>query len=444
MKNKLLLLTLSSAFLFSSCSVKDETDIYQGSSDMTANLNVDWNAAANKCSTILSTNFLPDNTYFCNEIWWDMAKGADSGQEQFVMGNISLFAQSQAIDVLIDAYNRTSTNDYLSKAKSILTSIYVANGQSYMDSTSYANSEFMGITLLRLYAASKDDAYLSAAKDIFNVVSAAATSKQTNADSIGVATPGAIGVPVSVSQPNKRTTLSNATAVILAEKLFNATNEQTYLDFALHIFSFTEQNLFEGSGQVYESASMDESGTTIQSQDKTSYSANQGAMIGASLALYNHSNDAEAKVQYLKYANLFAEFQTNGSYSSSRQIIYKQFPVFMPDYIELPGAIDRSLMLYRGIFFRYLKDLIEIPNNAEAKTLKTCLDNNVESIWQYGQEDESCLWGTRWYEAPYTGEYISGTDTTDPYISKKVISIEAEVAGATLVEMKAELSNNKN
>lgn len=442
MKNKLLLIALSSVSLFS-CSIKDETDIYHGSSDMTANLNLDWNTAANKCSKILSTDFLPDNTYFCNEVWWDMTQGGDK-TEQFVKGTASLIAQSQAIDVLLDAYNRTGTNDYLSKAESILASVYAANGQSYMDDASYANSEFMGITLLRLYTASKNDAYLAAAKNIFAVITVAATSKQSGADASEQPVSGAIGVPVSASQPDMRTTLSNATAVIFAEKLFNATNDQSCLDFASHIFSFLEQNLFDGSGQVYASVIMDELGTTIQSQDKTSYSAGQGLMIGASLALYNHSSDKDAKAQYLKYANLFAQFQVYGSYSTSRQIIYKQFPVFMPDYVALPGAVDRSLMLYRGIFFRYLKDLIGISDNTDTKTYQICLDNNVESMWVYGQDNESCFWGTRWYEAPYTGEYVSSTDVSDPYVSKKVVSLEAEIAGATLVEMKAELSKNKN
>lgn len=442
-KNKLILITLSSAFLIS-CNDKNIADIYQGSSDMTANLSVNWNDAANKCSSILTKDFLPDNTNFCNEIWWDMSAGANQTKEQYVKGDLSLFAQSQAVDLLIDSYNRTSTADYLTKAKAILASVYVANSNSYADSSSYASSAFMGITLLRMYSASKDQTYLKAAKELYTNIAAAATSKNVKAADLGIADPGAIGVPVSDASLNNRSILSNGASIILAVKLYTLTNEQSYLAFALKVYSFAEQNLFEGSGQTYDSAIMNDLGTSVLSQDKASYSGNQGVMIGACLALYNASKDDNTKAQYLKYANLFANYQAKGSYSSVRQIIYKQYPVFMPDYTSLPGAVNRSLMLYRGIFFRYLRDLIEIPNNDNATTLNLCLTNNVESLWQYGQEKESCLWGTRWYEAPYTGEYVSTTDVTDPYISKKVVSLEAEIAGATLIEMKAEMSQNKN
>lgn len=73
------------------------------------------------------------------------------------------------------------------------------------------------------------------------------------------------------------------------------------------------------------------------------------------------------------------------------------------------------------------------------KLYKTCLINNAESLWLHGQTDENCLWGTRWYEPPYKGEFVSTTEITDPYISRKVIALEAQVAGSMLLEMRAAL-----
>lgn len=451
-KRRLLYFTLLFGIIIASCDENVE-DIYKGSNDMTQQLNVDWNDAANKSTNALMDNFYPDGSrFFGSEIWWDLSAGAVGAQQMFEQGVMSIWSQTQGINVLIDAYQRSNNKNYLSKATSILESVYSENGGSYLSETSHAETEAIGCVLLRLYKVESDqdkrNEYWIAAKEIFKELEKISEVEDVDVEDEEGATViylnGKNGVPTSELEARLRTTSSNATAVIMASQMYHIAKElneveaDNYLQFAKNVLAFCEKALYEGSGRVYNSATTSVSGL-ILGQEKTSYSSNQGLMMGASVALYNITKTDDL----LKYANLFAAYQVKGS-NPERPIWNDTYPVFMPDYKSnvLIGALNRSVLLNRGIYFRYLAELIKVADNVEASTklYKTCLNNNVESMYTLGQVEGELLWGSRWYEAPYKGEYVSTTDITDPYISKKVIALEAQIAGATLIEMKAALN----
>lgn len=441
------------------CSDESVDDIYKGSSDMTQQLNVDWSNAADKSTDALINNFyFSTSQYFAAEIWWDLSDTAENTQEMFEQGTMNLWSQANALEVLLDAYHRTGDSKYIETAETILDKIYTINSFSYSSKVSNADTEAIGEVLLHLYDLEKDETkkakYWDAAKTLFNEVADAAKvdpveSNQTSeneGDTEGEVAylNGVNGIPTSALEVNQRTTATNAMGIIMATHMYhiaknlNEVGSDNYLQLAKNVLDFCSKALYDGSGIVYDKAGVNDKGTVVLTQDKVSYSVNQGLMMGAAIAIYNITKE----VDLLKYANLFATYQVKGSYTE-RPIWSQSYPVFMPDYKSnvLVGTLNRSVLLNRGLFFRYLLELINVSANSESNTnlYKTCLINNVESMWLHGQEDENCLWGTRWYEPPFKGEFVSTTETSDPYVSRKVIALEAQIAGSTLLEVRAAL-----
>ena len=441
MKNKWLIFILVLSGVISSCSDKNVDDIYQGSKDMTQNLTIKWDTAANKSSEALYQHFMPNGApYFGSEIWWDLSSSTDSvaqRQEHFTQGNMSLWSQSEAIDVMIAAYKRSKNQKFLDEANAAVSGIYQANG-SFYDSYS-CDSESMLNTLLDLYDIetdkSKKDEYWEAATSFFKLLELCSAGSSQNDSTY---TYGLNGIPNSTYDATIYTR-SNASAVIMAVKMYKIAKERNesadnYLQFAQNVYSYCEENLFESSGLVYNSVSTD------NNVDQTFYTGNEGLMIGAAVALYNVTNDSTKISSACSFANYVAE----GTYTG-RQVFDKQYPVLLPDISSnLIGSVDRFVLMYRGLYFRYLVDLLNVTNkevsNTEKELYKMTITNNAETFWAYDQASGTALWGSYGYEHPYKGEYISTNDLSDPYISKKVVSLEAQITGAFLMEMKALLN----
>jgi predicted alpha-1,6-mannanase (GH76 family) len=443
MKNRWLIFILILSSAIYSCSDKNIDDIYNGNTNLTQNLNVKWDTVANKSSQALYQHFLPNGaSYFGSEIWWNLSSSVDSAtqkQENFTQGTISLWSQSQAIDVMIAAYKRSKNQKFLDEANAVVSGIYQANG-CFINS-SFRDSEFMINTLLDLYSIVTDEStknkYWTAATSFFKQLETATIVSNSLDNS--TYTNGMDGVPVSSSNVSTLSTLSNAPAVIMAVKMYKIAKERNesannYLQFAQNVYSYCAGALFENGGLVYNSI-------TNNNVDNTFYTGNEGAMIGAAVALYSVTKDSTK----ISSACSFANYVSKGTYTG-RQVWDTQYPVLLPDINSntLVGSVDRSILMYRGVFFRYLMDLINVTNTdisaANKELYKTTLTNNAETLWTYGQMPGKALWGSQWYEPPYEGEYVSTTSVSDPYISKEVISLEAQIAGAFLFEMKALLN----
>jgi|WetSurMetagenome_2_1015567.scaffolds.fasta_scaffold23357_3 predicted alpha-1,6-mannanase (GH76 family) len=442
MKNRWLIILLILSGTISSCSDKSIYDKYNGSTSLTQNLVVKWDTIANKSSQALCQHFLPNGTpYFGSEIWWNL-KSSDptvQKQENFTQGTMSLWSQSQAIDVMIAAYKRSKDQKFLDEANIAVSGIYQANG-SFVNS-SFRDSECMINTLLDLYDVVSDksakDKYWEAATSFYKQLEIATVVNDSRSKS--TYTNGLDGIPVSSSNTMTLSTLSNAPAVIMAVKMYKIAKERNesadnYLQFAQNVYSYCSGNLFENGGLVYNSISNN-------NIDNTFYTSNEGYMIGAAVALYNITKDSTK----ISSACSFANYVSKGIYTG-RPVWDTQYPVLLPDINSntLVGSVDRSILMYRGIFFRYLVDLIDVTNtniSADKKELyKLTLTNNAETLWTYGQIPGKALWGSQWYEPPYKGEYVSTTSLSDPYISKEVIPLESQIAGAFLFEMKALLN----
>ncbi len=436
--NWLLLITIP---IFAASCGNDEAendvfDGYRGSSDMIRNLKVNWTTAADQSTSQLKSQFITSGSSFFNkEIRWTKDNPSDIETIPQTNADVSVISQLKAAEVMIDNYIRTRNEEMLNAASSVLNAIYNKNGNSYIGADN-TETAAIGLLAMRLYEATQDNTYWTAAKEIFDVLEEAGETTIQSADvAVSSYTNGSYGIPLSEADAQREIS-GNAMAVMMSIKMYNAANTlgesgDKYRNFANNVLLFCEGALYESTGLVYTSTEVSENGA-YENQDQSYNSANQGYLLGACVAAYNMDHNEAA----LEYANSIAAYQVNGT--NNDEVWHENYAVFYPSYGSGKiGTQDRSVLLNNGIFFRYLTDLIKVSENLASNTKKytLCLTNNVETMWVMGQSNENCLWGSTWYQPPYENEYSSSI--SDEWYSKIVISLEAQTAGATLVEMKA-------
>ncbi len=439
-KEWLLLFTLLPGLFATSCKSDEYFEGYKGDTNMTQQLPVDWSQAANKSAGILTTNFLPaGNTLFGKQLQWDSTQ--ENPTETFVdyeTGEMKLTSQMEGVKVLLRNYLRSGDNNTLTVAQNILGEI-----KDNLDTDNYDEVAQYADILLLSYEATNDAATWTELKNIFaeieTVTEVTETGQTTGEGEEGEGsetvvsgyTNGTNGVPASATDA-KRTAKGNGLAVMITAKMAEIAaangeaNAETYKNFASNVMNFCLGRMYGDAGIVYESLTQDASG--IWTADQTYRYYNQGYMIGAIVAY----TQATGNDELVEGAKTIARHQLTGGY------MHSNLPVFMPNYDSgaYLGTIDRTLLLSRSIFCEYLKDLVDLTGE---NSYYLCITNNAETMWAYGQENENCLWGARWYEPAFAGEYASSNSLDDPMAPYIVISLESQIAGTSMAETKASL-----
>ena len=140
--------------------------------------------------------------------------------------------------------------------------------------------------------------------------------------------------------------------------------------------------------------------------------------MAAALELYNATGEDE----YLRNAVAFGSYQVNKKMDSN-------YPVFSGE-----GNSGDNL-LFRGIFVRYFLDMVKQPTNSlyPEKTknkfiaaLRSCSD----VLWTLAHPEGYYVWEYDWAKAPAFGNRDNRED-------RLTISLNAEVPGATMIEIRA-------
>ena len=106
-----------------------------------------------------------------------------------------------------------------------------------------------------------------------------------------------------------KNTCSNGPGVIVALKLYNATNNQAYLDTALMIYNWTNEKLQTPTGLFYDNIK-----TEDESIGKTIYSYNTGTMLQSNVYLYEITGENK----YLERAESMAESSLSYFYGDGK------------------------------------------------------------------------------------------------------------------------------
>lgn len=346
---KKLLICLALAVFMAGCS-KIEDEYRYGEPQA-----VDWTLAANSSTNALISQFWNNDGYFNYG-----SNGSDKG--------FQYWPNAHAMDVVIDAYIRTGNETYKSYFDKWFAGIKVKNGGTYFN-TFYDDMEWNALTMLRLYQVTKEEKYLTAVKTLWTDV--AAGWNETYAGG---------GIAWMKTQLYSKNACSNGPASLLAIRLFNLTKEETYKQWALKIYEWQKNTLFErATGAVYDNIN---GNTNAISTVALTY--NQGTFMASAVELYKVTGDKA----YLNDAQKVANYTLTKCIDTSNNILRNE------------GDGDNAL--FKGIFMRYFLILLQQGDLTDAYRTKfeTFFNNNAQIAWTKGAYPTTFLFGPSWNEKP--------------------------------------------
>ena len=229
---------------------------------------INWSAAADSATQSLVNRFWDvDKHYFVYNA--DQFENAPTN---------AYWPQAHAMDVIIDAYLRTGDKKYSDMFPLWYEGIKQQNSYDHNGyrNNFYDDSEWIGLTMVRLYEVTKEDKYLATAKDLMEWV-------KTAWNNIGG---GGIAWEKNDNLHSKNA-CSNGPAALLAVRLYEVTKDADYLEWSKKIYDWEKEHLFNpATGAVYDSLN----GNTGE-LDKVTLSYNSGTFTGAAYHLFKVTGD---------------------------------------------------------------------------------------------------------------------------------------------------------
>jgi len=271
---------------------------------------------------------------------------------------------AHAIDALLDGYLRTKDPAMMELIQKELRGTIAHNNGTILNNW-YDDMEWMALALLRLWDETKEDTYKRRVDILWQDIKTAWNDKMGG------------GMAWRKNQLDYKNTPANAPAAILAFRLYQRFGNEDDLAWGKKIFEWNRDNLMDPD-TFYVWDGMNRTGDGTIDYD-WAFTYNQGVMIGAAVEYYRITGDK---------AHL--ELAKNIAYESKRRFGDKSGGVF-----PYEGKDDCGL--FRGIFFRYLGELItEVPEESE---LYDMLYTNAEAVMEKGMSDTGVI-GGHWDSPP--------------------------------------------
>ena len=273
----------------------------------------------------------------------------------------SIWTQAIFWDIAMDTYKRTNDPKYLTLVNDIYQGAYNQyDGFNYNNTVKwfiYDDIMWWVISLSRGYELTKNEEYLQ------NSIAGFEHVWNGSYDPVD-------GGMFWDFQHSGKNACINYPTVIAAMELYKITGDEAYLEKAKNIYEWSKNNLFQKStGRVADNK-------VGNNQGFSDYTYNQGTCIGAAVALYKETGDAE----YLNDAKLAADYTKN--VMSSEEGI-------------LPAEGDWNEQgVLKAIFARYLMDLV---NEGQDQYLPW-IQKNASVAWRNRDKNRNIMF--RDYDIP--------------------------------------------
>lgn len=234
---------------------------------------------------------------------------------------------AHAIDNYIDNYNRTGKSTKLSKITQMITGTRARNGNTLINHF-YDDMEWMALALLRGCDANTalNRQYFTQVKTLFDDI----VGGWSDVDG------GGIHWNKNKTGDGKyKTSCSNAPAMILAARLYQHTQEPSYLDWAKRIYDYMYTHNRFPDGVIKDNATNEDHEVT--------FSYNQGTWVGGLLELYKITGEEH----YRQTATNLLDLLLFGKWYSPKGIMNER-----QNYNQDDGG------MFKGIFVRYLTQWI--------------------------------------------------------------------------------------
>jgi len=336
---------------------------------------IDWNAAADSSSKSLVNSFWNAGGQYFNT--------NNSGNTNF-----QYWPNGHALDVLVDAYNRSNDVFYKNYINQWYDGVKAKNGNTFQNHY-YDDMEWNAIAMLRAYQATNDTRFKDAALQVWEWIKGGWTSD-------------AGGGILWEAGGNTKNACSNGPACILAARLYQAFGDEANKEWALKIYNWEKSTLFNSNnGIVYDNINSNTG--DIQTWI---FTYNQGTFVGSGVELYKIFGEKA----YLNDAALAADYTTSTLVSNS--------------VLKSEGTGDGGL--FKGIFVRYFTELIQ-QDRLDASAKKRYIQfiqYNAETLWNQGTQKPAVLYGPDWSQKP--GSPVGVTE---------------QLSGSMLIEAMALLKN---
>jgi predicted alpha-1,6-mannanase (GH76 family) len=371
------------ALFFLTACKKDYDDGSTGPSTGSGQAAIDWTKAADSSTTALIQKFWNASGNYFNE------KNTNT--------NFNYWPQAHALDVFVDAYNRTKSTEYKGYMDKWFTGVNQKNGNTFLNDF-YDDMEWNALAMLRAYDATGDQKFKDAVDVLWGDIKT------------GWNTTMGGGIAWRKSMPYYKNTPANAPAAILAARLYKKSNNADDLAWSKKIYTWLKDSLYNKNvGWVYDGINSENDG---KRNTTWKFTYNQGVFIGAAVELYSITNDVGYLNDALQAAN----------YTLSDNVLTNLTDNLLRD----EGGGDGGL--FKGVFVRYLIELIQAPGmlSSDKQRYINFLKHNAQTLWTSGTDKTYLLFGSYWKTPPGA--------TTD---------LTTQLSGAMLVEAIALLKEKK-
>ncbi|MFZ4263216.1 glycoside hydrolase family 76 protein [Sphingobacterium sp. HJSM2_6] len=349
MKINTTMLIFSFILVLGSCGkIEDEYQFTDESS-------VSWEETADKTSQKLIDAFWNKDGYF------------NYGSDETDLG-FQYWPNAHAMDVVIDDYLRTNDEKYRPYFDRWFEGIKLKNGGSYYNNY-YDDMQWNALTFLRLHEITKDQKYLDATILLWEDI-----IKGWNTEFAGG------GIAWKKDLLYSKNACSNGPASILAARLYKVTKNQTYLDWAIKIYEWEKEVLFDRStGAVYDHFNGQ---TDVIARFSLTY--NQGTFLGTAVELYNISKDPI----YLNDAQKIVNYTITKCIDASNNVLRHE------------GIGDGAM--FKGIFIRYFVQylLVDEISDAFRSKFENFFLHNAKTALTLGTDHSLLLFSPSWTEKP--------------------------------------------
>ena len=399
MKKYILALT-ATATLLGACEVDDKyygKEVVDPAEKLEPAYGEDWTAHADKIDEKLIENFMNTDR---GTFWY-------TDQDRTNESTYCYWPQAHAMDVLIDAYLRIPEGDarrdtyagYMSKWYENKGNNY---GNSYWGTYGFGNaytddSEWIILTLIRMYEATGVQKYLAAARKTYEETVIARWTEDENGG----------GIRWSFDAENSKNACSNGPGALCAMRLWanspKGAERDQYLADAKKIYNWLSSTLYNPlTGAV-----SDNMKNGVINGGALTY--NQGTFMGAAHELYKATGDA-------KYMT-----------DAARAVRYTMKSMVTNGVLNNEGSGDNAL--FKGIFVRYAMNVwkdasVDKADAGLRREIEEFLIYNGLVCWRDGVDKSE---GSKWFFGGFWGEPGSSWDGR----------LNEQVSASTMIEAMA-------
>ena len=277
---------------------------------------------------------------------------------------VQYWPTAHTLDVLVDAYLRTSSAAVKTQMDNLLSGMYTKNGNTWINHF-YDDMEWMTLASLRAYNATNDSKY----KDIVDILWADIKNGWSN-DLGG-------GIWWNKDRGSKNA-CSNGPAAIIAARLYQQFRKDEDLQWAKNIYNWEKTKLYNGlSGAVLDNMSKDGNITNWI------FTYNQGTFAGAAFELYKITGESfylTDAVQAIDYS--FGTLANSG-------------------ILKDEGGGDGGL--FKAVLIRYFTHML-VDGTGLTSDKRTSYANllikNAQTLWAKGTNKQFPLFAPNWTVAP--------------------------------------------